>query len=437
MFVRFPALFCIASLTSVLSGEVQVQFDGKEWVLPEGFSELSEKALKDGVCFTADANVPAAIAFRDMGLDQLLTHPVRFALRGQEGAGARLDPLPADKVSATSVIAVIRGEGNIVAACLPAGHAAGVLPNDFRSGGMSDDFEGLESFLGIVRDGVKKARTVEEVPRVVLTVRSETSFGMVVRLLQLVRSAGCHSGLVRVDDDFPGLNFDVITDPDVVPPVHKIPAGDQAGRIIVNIHADGTLMDDKNHVIDEDVVVEYVARERLRLEAEGLTPKLHIRGDSDAVFKHSRTVIRGAAEAGVDQVIFAVYKVAERKPDHFLKARETDLRMSLPKPEGKLPGDEEDARVTVDISLDAKGRVSLADEEGILDANAAERQMPLLKAKLMAIAGEKGLGEKELKIMVRVDPLTSQQRVIDLLNLLAELGISSVTFADVQAEGEK
>lgn len=431
MFARLSVLFCLALTATGLRSEVQVPFDGKVWVFPEGYED---EMLKDGVCFTADANVPAGIAFKDMGLDQFLTHPVRFALRGQEGDGAVLDVLPADKMVATSLIVVFHGEGVISAGCFPVDHATGVPPADFRSASMSDDFEGLEDFLGVVKDGVKKAEAAKEVPRVALVVRSKTSFGLVVRLLQFVRSVGCATGLVRVDDEFPGFDFKVSVDPDVLPPVAKVSngKGSERGRIVVNILADGTLKDAENRLLaDETAVKDYVGRERVRIEGEGIDPKLHLRGEQDSVFKYSRIVIRSAAEAGVDQVVFAVYQVPEPKADDFLDTRETDLNISLPKSEAG----EDESRVTVDLSVDAKGRLWLTGEDGFLDTDAAVRELPLLKAKLKIIAGEKGIGEKELKVMVRVDPLTAQQRVIDVLNLLAQMGISSVTFGDPKAEG--
>jgi biopolymer transport protein ExbD len=51
-----------------------------------------------------------------------------------------------------------------------------------------------------------------------------------------------------------------------------------------------------------------VKAEKEKIIPLGLVPKLHLRGDQDAVFKYSRTAIRAAATAGVDQVIFAVYQ---------------------------------------------------------------------------------------------------------------------------------
>jgi biopolymer transport protein ExbD len=60
--------------------------------------------------------------------------------------------------------------------------------------------------------------------------------------------------------------------------------------------------------------------------------------------------------------------------------------------------------------------------------------LPLLKAKLKETAKTKGVREKDLKISISVDPNTTQQRVIDVLNLLAQLEIKSVTFRDLESD---
>ena len=430
--------FCIPILPTALANEVQVQFDGKEWVFPEGYDELTEEELEGGICFTADANVPAGIALKELGLNQLLTHPVRFALRGQEGEGAKFDPLPADMLDATNVIAVFCGEGKVFAASLSVDNAAGCIHDDSRFGGMSDDFEGLEDFLGSVKAGVKKSEAAKEIPRVDLSVRSKTSFGMVVRLIQLIRSAGCKSGLVRVDDDFPSLNIEVLVKPDVnvVPPVVKFPKGEPSGSIIVNVHADGTLADAKNRVLADDAEVEaYVEQERRRLEAEGFKPKLHLRGDSDSVFKHARNVIRRAANAGVDQVVFGSYRSPDHKTDDFLKAHEPNPKMHLPKREEPLPNAAaNEARVIVEITIDAENRISWMDEKGFLDTDPEDRDLPLLLAKLEAANQANDLTGKKLGVLLRVDPNASQNRVIDALNVLATLEINAVYFAELETD---
>ena len=104
----------------------------------------------------------------------------------------------------------------------------------------------------------------------------------------------------------------VKTDPDVVPPVAKNSKRqeDGRGRIVINVRQDGTFTGEDFNIIlaDDKDIVDLVKRERDKIIPLGIVPKLHLRGDQDAVFKYSRTAVRAAAEAGVDQVVFAVYE---------------------------------------------------------------------------------------------------------------------------------
>ena len=104
----------------------------------------------------------------------------------------------------------------------------------------------------------------------------------------------------------------VKTDPKVFPPVAKNSKAqeDGRGRIVVNVHEDGTFTAEDFNVIlaDDKDIVDLVKKEKEKIIPLGIVPKLHLRGDQDAVFKYSRTAIRAAAEAGVDQVVFAVYQ---------------------------------------------------------------------------------------------------------------------------------
>jgi len=107
----------------------------------------------------------------------------------------------------------------------------------------------------------------------------------------------------------------VKTDPNVEPPVadQAKPQEDGRGRIVVNVRVeDGDkpifTAEDFNVVLeDEESIRNYVQESKDRIELQGLSAKLHLRGDKDTVFRHSRTAIRGAAAAGVDQVVFAVF----------------------------------------------------------------------------------------------------------------------------------
>lgn len=431
----FPVILVTAWLSSGLSGEILVEFDGKEWNLPEGLAELAEAAVNEGVCFTADANVPAGVALKGLEVDQLLTHPIRFALRGQEGQGAKLDPIPPEKIRASSVILLVCDRSQVTAACMPSEPVSGLPPH---SEFMTNDFEGLEKFLEVIRKGVRESGEAKEVPRVVVIARSTTSFGHLVRLLQLVRSAGCKSGLVRVDDEIPSLEFDVLLDPDVVSPVAKVAKAEPSGRILVNIHEDGTLTDGNQNKLDGDEgVLTYVANERKRFEAEGVVPKLHLRGAQDAVFKYSRQVIRGAAKAGVDQVIFAAYKPADIEPKDAPVLRETDISMALPKvPEG-LSNAVPPSPAVLEISIDEAGRISAAKEGGMLDTDMAKRDLPLFSLKLVALAKARDAEVKDLGVTIAIHPEAPQQRVIDVLNALAKSGVTRVTFMDPPAKGDE
>lgn len=103
----------------------------------------------------------------------------------------------------------------------------------------------------------------------------------------------------------------VKTDPTVVPPVAKNskPQEDGRGRIVVNVRRDGNFTNEKGEFLeDRDAISDYVDKQKQIIQGQGLEPKLHLRGDKEAVFEHARTAIRGAADAGVSQVVFAVFQ---------------------------------------------------------------------------------------------------------------------------------
>jgi biopolymer transport protein ExbD len=103
----------------------------------------------------------------------------------------------------------------------------------------------------------------------------------------------------------------VQTDPNVRPPVavNAKRQEDGSGRIVVNIRPDGTMTaEDYNTILPgEDEIYDMVKSMKERHDSLGMVSKLHLRGDKDAVFRYCRTAIRGAARAGVDQVVFAVF----------------------------------------------------------------------------------------------------------------------------------
>ncbi|MDP4624331.1 MAG: biopolymer transporter ExbD [Akkermansiaceae bacterium] len=102
----------------------------------------------------------------------------------------------------------------------------------------------------------------------------------------------------------------VKTDPEVMPPIAKNSKAqeDGRGRIVINVWEDGTYTSENLvQLPDETAIFEVVKAQKAEIDKLGIVPKLHLRGDQDAVFKYSRAAIRSAAAAGVDQVVFAVY----------------------------------------------------------------------------------------------------------------------------------
>ena len=106
----------------------------------------------------------------------------------------------------------------------------------------------------------------------------------------------------------------VKTDPEVTPPVadQATTQEDGRGRIVVNVRVEGEgpifTAEDFNVILEDEAAIrDYVREAKEVIDLQGLVAKLHLRGDKDTVFRHSRTAIRGAAQAGVDQVVFAVY----------------------------------------------------------------------------------------------------------------------------------
>ena len=105
-------------------------------------------------------------------------------------------------------------------------------------------------------------------------------------------------------------------DPQVKPPIADAAksATSGAGRIVVNIREDGTLLSEsmKKTFEEPEDITEYVKEKKEAVDAKGETPIVHVRGDKLTQFKHVRKVIKASAAAGVDRVVFAVYPF-ERK----------------------------------------------------------------------------------------------------------------------------
>ncbi|HEX5790171.1 MAG TPA: biopolymer transporter ExbD [Luteolibacter sp.] len=103
----------------------------------------------------------------------------------------------------------------------------------------------------------------------------------------------------------------VKTDPKVKPPVadRAKPVEVKKGRIVVNVHEDGTFTAEDFNVIlpNELAITDMVKKAKEKNDGLALESRLHLRGDKDAIFKHGFKVIRAAAAGGVTQVIFATF----------------------------------------------------------------------------------------------------------------------------------
>lgn len=242
-------------------------------------------------------------------------------------------------------------------------------------------------------------------------------------------------------------DFQVHQDPQVKPPVVDNADFSKKGRIVVNLRQDGSLTDKDHQILEnDDALKAYVSRSKDEFVAAGKEPVLHLRGDKETVFKNSRKVIQTALQAGVSQVIFAVYenheKVAppETRPEDriqvldaseekkqgrmnpLFRPREQDLNMSLPS------NDADDAeKKKVFVRLNEQGQVFIGKDQKPMDRDANQREIPLLKAELEKIKAE----GQAFEVIVEVSEGTVQQRVIDLLNTFSAAGISSVKFADL------
>jgi biopolymer transport protein ExbD len=110
--------------------------------------------------------------------------------------------------------------------------------------------------------------------------------------------------------------------------------------------------------------------------------------------------------------------------------RESDLGMSLP---AANPSNEQPKIEPMFIRVDVAGVIysGVGAGQQQLDSDAGVREVPLLNSQLDLYASAARSAGSNPLVQVFVDPGTTQQRVIDVLNALAGAGISSVTFTDL------
>lgn len=110
--------------------------------------------------------------------------------------------------------------------------------------------------------------------------------------------------------------------------------------------------------------------------------------------------------------------------------RESDLGISVPgeKVEGK--------QTVIDplfIQIDASGAIftGFKGNQLAMDSDLSSRNLPLLESHLKMYADAAKASISTPLVQILVDTEASQQRVIDVLNALVSVNISSVTFTDL------
>jgi biopolymer transport protein ExbD len=113
-----------------------------------------------------------------------------------------------------------------------------------------------------------------------------------------------------------------------------------------------------------------------------------------------------------------------------IKPRETDLGMALPSAQ---PSDQQPDIEPLFIKLDAAGAIytGTGNSQHILDTDTGDRTLPLLKGQLVMYASAAKAANSKPLVQIWADGGATQQRVIDILNALAGVGINSVTFTDL------
>lgn len=81
------------------------------------------------------------------------------------------------------------------------------------------------------------------------------------------------------------------------------------GKIVMNVHKDGSFYaeDMTTTFTSKEDMVEYLEKEKTKIQSDGKTPVLHIRADKGVDFTFCRQVIRAGAAAGIDQVAYGAF----------------------------------------------------------------------------------------------------------------------------------
>jgi biopolymer transport protein ExbD len=409
--------------------EVITEFDGESWKTTEDKTGAALDPFRQEHRFIADSKTKMRQASDLVNKwHQLQPHPIRLALQGEEGTGGILMPLPAEAKPTSLMIIVTCDPRGIDVGCIRS--SENVLELEvFETGRMSVDYDGLEKFLAVVKSGVKKAND-EKVPAICcLNLRSETSWGQMVRMLQIVKSAGCNHGIIRIDDQFGGWDIEVKQDKRVNPPTPDVNTDKMLAipslnnenqpkpmRIVVNISDDGTLKSEKGNVLESDKdVSSYVKQAKEVAAASGREYKLYLRGEKNAVFKYSRRVVMLASAVGVSEVVFATFE------ENIKNEADAPIKLPSNKVEKKL----EIVKVIIKVYDDG----TVTDETGKqlgIDANLADY---MRSAKQNAVKAG-----KDVEILLQISRQAPWHSVQNAMNYATSAEIEKIKFLNLQVK---
>lgn len=110
--------------------------------------------------------------------------------------------------------------------------------------------------------------------------------------------------------------------------------------------------------------------------------------------------------------------------------RESDLGMALP---AANPSNEQPVIDPMFIQIEKNGAIYTGVGAGRqpMDSDESVRELPLLRSQLEIYSQAAKAANSKPLVQVYADGDASQQRVIDVLNALAGVGINSVTFTDL------
>ena len=113
-----------------------------------------------------------------------------------------------------------------------------------------------------------------------------------------------------------------------------------------------------------------------------------------------------------------------------IQPREQDLKMSLP---AAAPSDTPPALAPMFIMVDKSGDIYInsGPAQELVESDSSSRSLPELSTRLDGYVATAKAGAQEPIVQILADGEAEQQRIVDVLNCLAGVEITKVTFTDL------